>query len=217
MKREFIKGLNVEGLTDEIIEKIMAENGKDIEAAKTKADKSQEIENLKNELKTTKETLEQANVQIKSFEGLDVEGIKKQADEWKTKYETFETQSKTEKEAFEKKLQDQQYDFAVKEYLGNHKFQSEFAKEAFYNNIKSKGFKLEEGKLLGADDYVKEFQAKNQGVFVIEEAPKDPNAPSYDYDFTAPTGTQTQDKKIPLTEAMRIANEGGKVDLTRVQ
>ena len=36
MKREFLKNLNIEGLTDEIINKIMEENGKDVEAVKAK-------------------------------------------------------------------------------------------------------------------------------------------------------------------------------------
>ena len=35
MKREFLKA--IEGLSDEAIDKIMAENGKDIEAEKAKA------------------------------------------------------------------------------------------------------------------------------------------------------------------------------------
>ena len=53
MKRDFIKGLNIEGLTDEIIDKIMTENAKDIQREQLKAEKStQEIENLKSEIKT---------------------------------------------------------------------------------------------------------------------------------------------------------------------
>ena len=40
MKRDFIKGLNIEGLTDEIIDKIMTENAKDIQREQLKAEKS---------------------------------------------------------------------------------------------------------------------------------------------------------------------------------
>ena len=50
MKREFLK--SIEGLTDEAIDKIMAEAGKDVEAAKAKAGQAtekltQELENAK--------------------------------------------------------------------------------------------------------------------------------------------------------------------------
>ena len=57
MKREFLKGLTIEvdgkqiNLSDAVIDSIIGENGKDIEATKAKADKSQEIENLKSQLK----------------------------------------------------------------------------------------------------------------------------------------------------------------------
>lgn len=177
------------GIDEEVAKKIMAINGTDIENAKNKADKSQEIENLKSELKTTKETLEAANVQIKSFEGLDVEGIKKQATDWEEKYKNFETQSKAEKEAFEKKLADQQYDFKINEYVSGQKFTSEFAKKAYMSELKNQGFKLDkDGNLLGANEYTEKFKAENQGVFVTEEPPKDPQKPSYD--FAAPTGGQ---------------------------
>lgn len=182
MKREFLK--SIEGLTDEAIDKIIAENGKDIEATKAKADKTQEIENLKNELEAANTKLGEANVQIEKFTKMDVEGIKKEADEWKNKYTEFETKSKADKEAFEKQLQDQQYDFAVKEYVGQYKFANDFVKEAFGNDFKSKGLKYEDGKFLGADDLVKNFMEKNPGVFVTEAATNEPELPQ----LVAPTG-----------------------------
>lgn len=64
MKREFLKEL---GLTDEQIDFIMAENGKDVEAVKAKT------------------TTAEAGKQIEAFKGMDIEGVKKSADEWKAK------------------------------------------------------------------------------------------------------------------------------------
>lgn len=168
MKKEELISL---GIDEEVAKQIMSLNGNDIEATKAKADKTQEIENLKTELESNKQTLEQANVQIEKFKGLDVEGIKAQAEEWKNKYADFETKSKADKEAYEKAIADKDYEFSVKEIVGKHKFESEWAKEQFTNTLKSKGFKLEEGKLLGADDYIKDFSEKNKGIFVVEEAP----------------------------------------------
>lgn len=210
MKREFLK--SIEGLTDEAIEKIIAENGKDIEATKLKADKSQEIEKIQSELNTTKQTLEAANVQIKSFEGLDVEGIKKSADDWKTKYETFEAQSKAEKEKWEKDLKDQQYDFTVKESIGGFKFPNELTKEAFYNKLKAKNLPIENNKLLGLDDYVKEIGEQNPGMFIAEQATNEPQI-----QFAAATSTsQVPTKGMTLIDAMKAGNTGQQVDLSQV-
>ncbi|NLX61356.1 MAG: hypothetical protein GXZ06_02365, partial [Tissierellia bacterium] len=66
MKRQFLKEL---GLTDEQIDKIMAENGKDIEKYKTLA------ETKETELKQLKEHLEEANAQIEKFKDMDIESI----------------------------------------------------------------------------------------------------------------------------------------------
>ena len=80
MQRKFLEELKIgdQSLTKEQIDSIMAENGKDIEATKAKADKSQEIENLKSQLSEKDKLIEEANVQIENFKGMDVEGIKKQ-------------------------------------------------------------------------------------------------------------------------------------------
>ncbi len=69
MKTEFLKEL---GLEQEQIDKIMAENGKDIAAEKAKTTKAEsERDNYKSQLDTAKESLGK-------FDGVDVEALKKQ-------------------------------------------------------------------------------------------------------------------------------------------
>jgi len=87
MKREYLKELGIE---EEAINNIMAENGKDVEKAKT------ELITKETELKTLQGQLEQANTQIESFKGLDIEGIKKASDDYKKQYE--DTKTKAEKD-----------------------------------------------------------------------------------------------------------------------
>jgi hypothetical protein len=169
MKRDFLKSL---GLEDEAIDKIIAENGKDIEATKSKADKSQEIEKLKSELESKEQLINDANAQIEKFKGMDIDGITKQAEEWKNKYSEFEATAKQKEEEFAKQLENQKYDFAVKEFLSKHEFTNDFVKGAFEESFKKQGFKLnEDGSLLGANDYIKDFQEKNQGIFKVAETP----------------------------------------------
>lgn len=77
MKRETLKEL---GIAEDIIDKIMAENGKDIESAKKPFTDYDDI----------KKQLGEANTTIEGFKNLDIEGIKKAADDWKAKAEQAE-------------------------------------------------------------------------------------------------------------------------------
>lgn len=165
MKRDFLKSL---GLEDEAIDKIMSENGKDLEKAKQANEKTvQELEKTKSELEAKDQLINDANAEIEKYKGMDIDGIKKSADEWKTKYETDTAE-------FQKKLQEKDYDFAVDKFMSQHKFVSDFTRNAFVEDFKKQGLKLgEDGKFLGADDYIKGFQEKNAGVFMVEEAPRE--------------------------------------------
>ena len=79
MKREFLQNLKVgdQPLSKEVIDAIMAENGRGIEAAKKPyADYD-----------TIKGQLEEAQKTIKGFEEQDIEGVRKSAKEWQEKYD----------------------------------------------------------------------------------------------------------------------------------
>ena len=78
MKRDFLQNFKVgdQQLSKEIIDAIMAENGRDIEAAKAPF---ADYETIKSQLATAQET-------IKGFESQDIESIRKSAKEWEDKY-----------------------------------------------------------------------------------------------------------------------------------
>lgn len=79
MKREFLKNFKVgeQELPKEVIDAILDENGRDIEAArKPFADYD--------DLKTR---LEEADKTIEGFKGMDIDAIRKEADDWKAKAE----------------------------------------------------------------------------------------------------------------------------------
>ena len=78
MKREFLQNFKVGELplTKEIIDAIMAENGRDIENAKKPF---ADYDTIKQQLTTAQET-------IKGFESQDIEGVRKSAKEWEDKY-----------------------------------------------------------------------------------------------------------------------------------
>jgi len=86
MKREFLKEL---GLEKEVIDKIMDENGKDVEAEKTKV--GDDLKNAEKDRDSYKGRLETAEKTLKGFEGVDVEKLKEEIGTLQT---TLETQAK---------------------------------------------------------------------------------------------------------------------------
>lgn len=82
MKREFLQNLKMgdQALSKEIIDAIMEENGRDIETAKKPFV----------DYETVKEQLAKANKTIEGFKALDIDGVKKAAEEWKAKAEQAE-------------------------------------------------------------------------------------------------------------------------------
>lgn len=85
MKTEDLKA---QGLTDEQVNYVMSEYGKDMTASKTK------IATLEDDLKVQKGVVEEKNNKLKEFEKLDIEAIKT------TEYERGKAESKAEMEKF---------------------------------------------------------------------------------------------------------------------
>lgn len=164
MKRDFLKGL---GLDDSIIDQIMDENGKDIQREKNAVNKvNQDLEKYKAENEGLKTQLSEANTQIQSFKEMDIDGIKASAEEWKTKYET-------DTKALNEKIAAKDYDYAIKDFMSQFKFIDDDVKETVINKFKAKEFKLEEGKFLGGEDFMKEYKENHKSLFVSDE-PQEP-------------------------------------------
>lgn len=153
MKTEFLKAM---GLTDEQIGSIMAENGKDIEKYK------KDVEKYKEQYDGTKASLEEANAAIQSYKEMDIEGIKQSAEEWKSKYEA-------DTQALNDQLAKKDYDYALNNYFSAMKFSSESAKAGVVAQFREKGFKLEDGKFVGAEEFINSLKEKDATAFVSEE------------------------------------------------
>jgi predicted RNase H-like nuclease (RuvC/YqgF family) len=102
--------------------------------------------------------LKEANKQIESFKSLDVDGIQKAADEWKTRYE----QTAKESKANLKKLQ---YEFAVKSKADSLKFSSNSAKKAFLRDINEQNLSFDGENIMGFDDFVENYKANDPEAF----------------------------------------------------
>lgn len=162
------------------------------------------------ELDGVKKQLEDANTEIQSYKDMDIDGIKKAAADWEEKY-------KTDTEALSKKLEDQATEFAAKEYIGKYSFTSDLAREAATAAFMKQEFKLDEnGKFLGADDFMASMKEANPGAFVAEEPPEQKDAPPAPKPHFAPPKPATPPKggkKMSLTEKMKYASENPGIDV----
>lgn len=145
MKREEVKSI-IPNITDEQLGQIMDLHGADIERQK------QTIATLTTERDTARTQLGEAN---KKLEGYDPE--------WKTKAEQAENNAKAQ-------VAELQSDFAAQSAVSGVKFSSESAKKAFLSDLKAKKLPLQEGKLLGFDDYLKSYKESDPGAFAPEKA-----------------------------------------------
>lgn len=101
MKTEELKA---QGLTDEQIAFVMAENGKDIGKVQKKLDDmTADRDNEKKKAETAEETL-------KKFEGVDVDAINKELSDWKDKATKAEAE-------YNKKISDRDFDDMLKEAI----------------------------------------------------------------------------------------------------
>lgn len=165
MERKFLEDL---GLDKETIDKVLNQNSAEIGTHKnTIATLTTERDGLKTQLDT-------ANGEIKSYKDMDVEGIKQKAGDWETKYNT-DTQT------LKDQLDAANYGFTVKEATAGLKFTSESARKAFVADLTAKKLPLQEGKLLGMEDFLKTYQTSDPGAFVPENDDKTPT-------FTKGTG-----------------------------
>lgn len=156
MKREFLKEL---GLEDDVISKIMKEHGKTIQKMDDTIETYRgKISELQTDIATKSKDYEELNkehmlskAKIEEFEKVDIDGLKNSIQEWENKYN------------------EREYDLSIDKYMQDYKFTSELAKEATISKFKEQKFKLKDGKLDGAEDYMKKFMEENKSAFVIED------------------------------------------------
>ena len=178
MKREFLQNFKVgdQPLPKEVIDEIMRENGEDIETVKRKyADYD-----------TLKAQLEAANQAIGEFKNMDIEGVKRAAEEWKERAE------QAEREAAQK-IADLQFSGMLENAIRDAKGKNAKAISALLDTETLKASKNQEADIKTALEALK----KEDGYLFEAETP-----PLY----AAGTGTQSfSGKYSPEVAAIRQA------------
>lgn len=197
MKTEDLKA---QGLTDEQISFVMAENGKDLKKLQ------KENENLTSDRDAWKEKTEAAEETLKGFEGIDPTQVQKQIDDYKEKAEAAERDR-------DQKLYERDFADALKAELEGTKFSSEGAKRDAVSQIKEAGLKLKDGKILGLTDFLAQMKEKDASAFVDEEQENALKNAAHFGPVTAPRGQQTPPggpkyfKSMSLDERMKLKAE----------
>jgi len=162
MERKFLSDL---GLEKDVIDKIMTENGNDIEAEKDKV--TEAVKSEKKKYADLEELYNDANGKIESFKDLDPEKVKKEMEELKIAKETAENKAKEVEESSK-----------ISEVLRSAGVTDELSLKALSDVFKSKGLKYEDDKFLGGEDVIKSLKTTYPGHFKAENpTPPEGGAP----------------------------------------
>lgn len=155
---ETLRSLGIEVPEDKESEvrKKLSENYKNVaEVEKTTG-------NLESDRDTWKKRAEEAEETLKKFEGIDPEAIQTELTTWKKKAENAEKD-------YAAKLEQRDFEDALKEAISGYKFTSEAAKRAVIADIREAGLKVKDGKILGLNDLIAQMKEKDSSAFVNEE------------------------------------------------
>ena len=157
--------------------------------------------------------LKEANVKLESFEkdGVTIETVKKEAADWKQKYET-------ETKALNAKLTAQERDHLIDQYLSGTEFTSSLAKKGIRDLLSAEqGLTVKDGALVGADDLMKGFRKTYADAFKAADpepktepktAPAQNQLPFFTQmnPMSSPTNPAPKSKGMTLPEVMAYKN-----------
>ena len=132
MKREDLR--KIEGLSKEQIDAIMNLHQSDVNEWNSRS-KAQS-----DDIKAKDDKINELTAKVKEFDGVDVKQLQQSISDWESKYH--------------KDLAAKDKEYAKKMYFDKIPFASELAKNAAMVQFDSKDFKFEDGKFLGADDFI---------------------------------------------------------------
>ena len=213
MTRSFLEKL---GLEKEAIDKIISENGSDIENAKAAAAKKfdSERDTLNGQIEELKEQVTQRDTDLSAIQE-QLTAANENADklaEAQKSLKSLQNKYESEAKAWEAKNAQQAYEFAIREKVNTLSFSSEAVKREFIREAKEKGFKMEKDMILGFDDYVKVYKENDPGAFAPEKQPEpeqpkgDPEPAKKQPDIVLPGNSGTQGSGKHLSDLMKAKN-----------
>lgn len=163
---EFLKDILGDDLYTQVETKINAHNeqnkGKQVKIANLGNGEyvsKSKYDTLQTDLQNQKDLLKSANAEIDSYKSMDIEAIKKSAEDYKTKFETAEKD-------YQAKIQEIEYNNKLDKYVGGLNLKNDIYKKEVISRIKEKELKFDGDTLLGAEELVKGFKEQYADAFV---------------------------------------------------
>lgn len=129
--------------------------------------KDSQIETLNGTITTRDKDLEALKGQLAEA-GTDSTKLQQLTNDFSSLQAKYDADMKASNE----KLNKQAYEFAVKEFANAKKFTSNAAKRDFINSMINKELKMDNGKILGAEDFVTSYSTDNADAFVVDDKPE---------------------------------------------
>jgi hypothetical protein len=167
------------------------------------AKKDTEISTLNDTIKTRDTDLGTLKEQLANA-GSDANKL----EELTNSFTALQTKYDEDTKALNDKLSAQSYEFAVRDFASGQKFTSAAARKMFELEMINKKLPMEDGKIMGADDFVKVYAKTNADSFVQKATtpPANPNPAPPQFAGPTPGGSNTG-TKMSLSEMMQKANE----------
>lgn len=190
---DWLKEILGDAYTEDIDKKISERIGKDFV--------SRVDFNTTNETKKNLESqLRDRDSQLEDLKKIDVNDLK-------NKIAQLESENRTSKENSDRQIEAIKRDWAIEKYFEGFAFTSDLAKSAAIQQFKEKEFKFEDGKFLGAEEFMIDLKEKNPTAFESEESERKPIV-------SRPTGQKRKpDEKMSLMDAMKYKNEHPEIDI----
>lgn len=193
MKREDLEAL---GVTGEAADKIFALNGRDIENARAKAEKT--LADVTAERDDYKARLDSSTEALRKFEGVDLDGLR-------AEIRTYRSQAEEAEKNFRRQiLQRDQRDW-INARLDEYGVKSPYARRQLASDAMAEesGLSWKDGAFYGFDDFMRAAKEKDDGLYrtkeeIASEAAAD-DAGAKPPKFTGPAGEVTPrgDKPAP--------------------
>ena len=120
------------------------------------------------ELDTAKKGIEKqlkdANATINSYKEMDIDGIKKSAEDWEKKYNE-DTQK------LNQQIENDRKTFAAERYIADQKIKSPLSRKAILQEFLAQTLEFKDGAFSGADEYMKKVREQYPDEFEQEQEP----------------------------------------------
>ena len=147
------------------------------------ATRVKEIETLNESLTTRSTDLEELQKKLAEAGTADAEklaALTSDLEGYKTKYET-------ETKKYKEQLRKQAYEYAVRDFANSKNFSSKAAKRDFIQSMIAKDLKMEDSRIIGAEDFATMYSNENEDAFISEEYYDEPALDDIKPKFVEPT------------------------------